>query len=136
MGFDEIPKDVDILLTHGPPHGILDRLEGSWGHWGSSQVLLQEIKRKRPKVHLFGHLHEQRGHWTHAPGQPFEGGVEYEAEPGVKWETFRPPPSDYPCELIACTAMKNHPGLEGQSSHIAGPGRLILAEGVPGAWRF
>ena len=37
------------------------------GHWGSSQELLKAIYRVKPKVHLFGHIHEQRGHWNKVP---------------------------------------------------------------------
>jgi Icc-related predicted phosphoesterase len=144
--FDEIPDDVDILLTHGAAHGIFDRLEGGWGHWGSSETLRTHIERAKPKVHLFGHIHEQRGTWSRdSLEEAFQGGVEYQPAPGEEWETFPPPPKSYPCQLISCNAMKNHPGLEGRQSHIAGRARLILAEremmhadeqAAAGGWRF
>lgn len=135
--FDEIPEAVDVLLTHGAPRCILDQLEDSHSSWGSSRVLREVIQQRKPKVHLFGHIHEQRGYWCHAEGEPFIGGVEYERYPGQPWTTFEAPPATYPCQLIACTAQKNHPGLEGtEEARIAGPARLIIGEGGPGAWAF
>ena len=52
-------------MTHEAPFGVLDMTGG--GHWGSSHDLLEAIYRVKPKVHLFGHIHEQRGHWDKAP---------------------------------------------------------------------
>lgn len=93
------------------------------------------MQRTAPQVHLFGHVHEQRGHW-HRGDKGFEGGVEYSPH-GNSWETFAPPPPTYPCQLIACTAMASNKELDGgKPAHIAGPARLILAHGRPGAWSF
>ncbi|CEJ82715.1 Putative Phosphoesterase [[Torrubiella] hemipterigena] len=50
-----IPDDTDIVVTHGPPLGHLD-LEGK----GCPQ-LLHEVKRVRPKLVVFGHIHAGRG---------------------------------------------------------------------------
>lgn len=127
--FDEIPPHVDVLLTHGAPRGILDRMEDTSCHWGSSKSLRAAIERTKPKVHLFGHIHEQRGVWHRMPGAgAYSGGVEYMPRPGTKWRTFPPPKASYPCELISCNAMANHPDLEGVDEHkIAGPARLIVA---------
>jgi len=60
--YDEIPSNVDILLTHVPPFGVLDR-QPMLTNWGSSAPLLDALKRKRPRAHLFGHVHAQRGYW-------------------------------------------------------------------------
>ena len=50
-----IPESVDIVMTHGPPKGILDRCaEGNVG----CNHLLQAIRRAKPKIHCFGHIHE------------------------------------------------------------------------------
>jgi Icc-related predicted phosphoesterase len=54
----KIPDDVDVLVTHGPPRGILD-LAGR-EHVGCED-LLEAVKRVKPKVHAFGHLHESYG---------------------------------------------------------------------------
>jgi hypothetical protein len=141
--FEKIPENVDILMTHGPARGIFDDVGG--GYWGSSSELRDAIVRARPTVHLFGHLHEQRGQWARtADRTAYVGGVEY----SLGWDgpatadkrpfpTGGPPPLDYPCELVSCNAMKNHPGLEGiAEAKVAGPARLIVATGGPGTWSF
>lgn len=134
--FDEIPNSVDVLLTHGPPKGILDLMEGTKNCYGSSAALRQSIEAKKPKVHLFGHCHEQRGCWIKQRDGSFQGGVEYQPAPGVPWFHSRGPPRDYPCQLIACTALKNHNGLDRAGSCLVAPARLILADGAPGSWSF
>jgi len=54
-----IPPDIDLLITHGPPHGILDEtLRGE--HVGCEQ-LLERVLELRPRLHVFGHIHEARG---------------------------------------------------------------------------
>lgn len=53
-----IPDAVDIVMTHGPPKGILDWCpEGNVG----CNHLLQAIRRVKPKIHCFGHVHESNG---------------------------------------------------------------------------
>jgi predicted phosphodiesterase len=49
---------VDIMMTHGPPKGILD--ETVHGHLGCDS-LLHALKRCRPRLHCFGHIHEGYG---------------------------------------------------------------------------
>lgn len=130
--FAEIPVGLDILLTHCSPFGIMDCCELKTLQWGGSKALLQEILRTRPRVHLFGHLHEQRGLWYRRIGSEFQGGIDYELPNGVH-PTWGPPPADYPCELICCNAMKNHGKIDSQVGNarkdcIAGPARLIVAK--------
>lgn len=56
--FDLIPNDLDILITHSPPYGILDQcVNGRAG----SEMLRQAIFRARPRLSCFGHIHEQGG---------------------------------------------------------------------------
>lgn len=59
-----IPNDVDILLTHGPPFGILDPVMRFPFHAGS-KTLRQKIdylvEKGNLMLHLFGHIHEGRG---------------------------------------------------------------------------
>ncbi|MEG2529872.1 MAG: metallophosphatase domain-containing protein [Anaerovoracaceae bacterium] len=57
--WDLIPEGTDILITHGPAYGILDRTEG--GDNAGCEELLSAIKRIKPKYHLFGHIHEGYG---------------------------------------------------------------------------
>ncbi|KAG7394613.1 hypothetical protein PHYBOEH_004971 [Phytophthora boehmeriae] len=56
----KIPADVDVLVTHGPPHGILDKTVSGL-HVGSEALLKETMSRIRPKYHLFGHIHEAYG---------------------------------------------------------------------------
>merc|ERR1711966_346399 len=127
--FDLIPEGMDILMTHGPPEHIFDTA-GYREHgnkidcfpWGSSVDLNLAIARASPRVHLFGHLHEQRGVWQRDASGNFVGGVEYEAHHGQPFPTKGPPPKDWPCDLVSCNAMCNHHGHEGvKYAHIAGP---------------
>jgi Icc-related predicted phosphoesterase len=56
----KIPAGTDVVITHGPPHGILDRTERG-DHAGCPHLLRELRERVRPKVHLFGHIHEGYG---------------------------------------------------------------------------
>lgn len=71
--WDNIPEDTDILITHGPPFGILDK---AWRYLNIEEgktylypKLIEQtgcanLKRKvdevQPMLHLFGHLHDSR----------------------------------------------------------------------------
>ncbi|KAJ5654508.1 hypothetical protein N7490_001511 [Penicillium lividum] len=74
--------NIDIMLTHGPPAGILDQVGtgnitdrtgiSSENHVGCTH-LLRAAERARPRIYLFGHIHEAwgavRGTWdTFADG--------------------------------------------------------------------
>jgi len=59
-----IPNDVDILITHGPPYGILDKVRD--GKHVGDQALLHHIKRIKPLLHVFGHIHEGHGRTSRA----------------------------------------------------------------------
>lgn len=62
----KIPDDTDILITHGPPKGILDELTEE-GHHAGSVALENAIRRIRPLLHVFGHVHECGGCATTGP---------------------------------------------------------------------
>jgi Icc-related predicted phosphoesterase len=55
-----IPKDTDILITHGPPYRILDVLAHDGRPVGCLD-LLETVTTIKPKVHVFGHIHEAYG---------------------------------------------------------------------------
>lgn len=55
----KIPSDTDVLITHGPPYGILDRIYNG-DHVGCEE-LRAALTRIRPKIHVFGHIHEDYG---------------------------------------------------------------------------
>ena len=92
--FDEIPEGIHVLVTHGPSHERLDRvqtylntdgsksqlpLRGSTSvtqsvqrkeeHWGSRE-LTENIRRVRPALHLHGHVKDARGVLTAFAHQP------------------------------------------------------------------
>jgi Icc-related predicted phosphoesterase len=58
--WEAIPAGIDILVTHGPPLGILD-----WSQFGNENVgcadMRQELARVKPKLHCFGHIHGSYG---------------------------------------------------------------------------
>jgi Icc-related predicted phosphoesterase len=58
--WDKIPENVDILITHGPPQDILDKVHGSGTGCGCYD-LKRATKRVRPKLHVFGHIHGSYG---------------------------------------------------------------------------
>jgi Icc-related predicted phosphoesterase len=55
-----IPDDVDILITHSPPYGILDKTKRR-EHVGSESLREHVMNRIKPKLHVFGHIHEWGG---------------------------------------------------------------------------
>lgn len=58
-----VPNGVDVLVTHGPPHGIGDHgpVEGRLG----CEDLLARVRVVKPRLHLFGHIHQDGGFWRH-----------------------------------------------------------------------
>jgi Icc-related predicted phosphoesterase len=64
---DRVPRDLDMLVTHSPPLGILDGVPYfDQCHYGSSAVLRYVHARmyeegSRLRAHLFGHMHDASG---------------------------------------------------------------------------
>ncbi len=53
-----IPDDVDILITHGPPNGILDEVPRKyWIENTGCEELRKRVEEIRPRLHVFGHIH-------------------------------------------------------------------------------
>jgi len=84
----QIPDDVQILVTHGPPRGILDVVKRPFGaaddedysfsrpgrelldtHVGCSDLADRVAQLKDLKLHVFGHIHK--------PGIEIHDGVTY-----------------------------------------------------------
>lgn len=57
--WDLIPNDIDVLITHGPPFDILDQTVR--GDKTGCVDLLNKVLEIKPKVHVFGHIHEAYG---------------------------------------------------------------------------
>lgn len=71
--WDLIPDDTNILVTHGPPHGILDMtyfVDGTPRDQVGCQDLLEVVKRIKPDLHVFGHIHRSHGQ-HHEDGTSF-----------------------------------------------------------------
>lgn len=58
--WNEVPTDTDIIVTHGPAKGYGDFTINDRSHVGCEHLRykIQEIK---PKIHVFGHIHEGYG---------------------------------------------------------------------------
>lgn len=57
--WDAIPDDIQILITHGAPHGILDEWENR--SVGSLTLRDRVNELSHLRHHIFGHLHEGYG---------------------------------------------------------------------------
>ena len=58
--WDSIPDDIHVLITHGPPKGILDsasRDKHVSEHVGCS-ALLKRVLKVKPQYMIFGHIHD------------------------------------------------------------------------------
>lgn len=58
-----IPKGTDVLVTHGPPFGVLDQSHPSTAHLGCEE-LAKAVEQIRPALNVFGHIHGGHGQVT------------------------------------------------------------------------
>ena len=65
---DNIPNDTNILVTHGPPYGILDLCPD--GRIVGCEDLMDRVNIVKPDVHIFGHIHHSHGE-KHINGTSF-----------------------------------------------------------------
>lgn len=60
----KIPENTDVLITHGPPHGYLDKARkiktGGFENAGCP-ILRDRVHAIKPKLHCFGHIHSGYG---------------------------------------------------------------------------
>jgi len=54
-----IPDDTDILVTHGPPFGVLDVTPA--GMRVGCEALAERLEALRVRLHVFGHIHHSYG---------------------------------------------------------------------------
>lgn len=54
-----IPQQTDILVSHCPPFGILDK--SAFGANMGNEDLRKQVEIINPRYHLFGHIHEAYG---------------------------------------------------------------------------
>jgi len=55
----QVPEGTDVLISHGPPHQILDTVPKST--FLGCEVLRSRISELRPKLCVFGHIHHSWG---------------------------------------------------------------------------
>jgi Icc-related predicted phosphoesterase len=64
--WEAIPKDTDILITHGPPQEHLDMSGPPYNEPNLGCALLREkVDEQPPKIHVFGHIHGGYGYKFH-----------------------------------------------------------------------
>ncbi|KAG9700831.1 metallophosphoesterase domain-containing protein, partial [Aureobasidium melanogenum] len=56
----DIPSDVDIVITHPPPKGVLDYNNNTKRRAGC-EMLFSAVAKAQPRLHCFGHVHEAWG---------------------------------------------------------------------------
>ena len=80
----DIPEDVDVLITHTPPAGIMD--VSSKGYSLGCPHLMAAIETYQPQVHCFGHVHA-------SSGELVMDGIRYvnAASVNSRYELARPP---------------------------------------------
>ena len=57
--WNKIPMKTEVLITHGPPHGIQDQV-GRGEHLGCEE-LTARLATVKPRLHIFGHIHDGYG---------------------------------------------------------------------------
>ena len=77
--YDTIPDDVDVLITHVPPYGVLD--ESSGGKNCGSQSLSNRVDELNPRVHIFGHIHNAYGRTVNNGIESFNASFQYDRNP-------------------------------------------------------
>lgn len=93
----KIPEGVDVLVTHGPPHGFGDRIE-----WGGAirrvgcLDLAARVRELRPSLHLFGHIHQDGGVWEEGATTYANVTTDEGARPASVFDVIRTRPSERP----------------------------------------
>jgi Icc-related predicted phosphoesterase len=59
--FSMIPEGTDVVITHTPPKNQLDLVDRRGGGHVGCPILAKHIRRVKPQVHIFGHIHEGYG---------------------------------------------------------------------------
>lgn len=65
LHWDMIPEDTEVLITHGPPYKILDKIYSGL-NVGCPSLSKRITNLPNLKIHAFGHIHEANG--THLEG--------------------------------------------------------------------
>jgi Icc-related predicted phosphoesterase len=79
--WSQIPDDVNVLITHGPPYGILDLVEDTASnagrdlHQGCADLRKRISSLTQLKAHVFGHLHLNGGQMVKIADTVFANGA-------------------------------------------------------------
>jgi len=84
--YDKIPEGLDILISHGPPYGILDA--NKRGDRCGSKALLNKLKSMKspPRYMFFGHIHRD----SNSPHNPVFDGKTYFYNVSYNNESYSP----------------------------------------------
>jgi Icc-related predicted phosphoesterase len=69
LKYMQAPEKIDVLITHGPPHGIQD--PGWQAEHVGSTALLEAVNSRKVTHHVFGHLHGAGGGRTYTADTNF-----------------------------------------------------------------
>lgn len=61
QAWSQIPEGLDVLVTHGPPFGIMDSSPTVNCHEVGCRLLLERIQAVKPRWSVFGHIHGAYG---------------------------------------------------------------------------
>ncbi len=61
--WSKVPANTDVLICHGPPHKILDKVNNNWSPTPNvGDPVLRDMVLKSTIAHcVFGHIHEEGG---------------------------------------------------------------------------
>ena len=88
--WSRIPNDVDVLITHTPPAGVLD--VSSRGATLGCKLLARRLKAVKPVLHCFGHVHA-------SAGSRVRGGTTYVNASSVN-SSFEITVAPFECDLL------------------------------------
>jgi Icc-related predicted phosphoesterase len=63
--WEQMEEGIDVLITHGPPYGILDLVDNFEFKQAGCTSLLNHVYRIKPKFHIFGHIHDNNDCLNH-----------------------------------------------------------------------
>lgn len=57
--WDRIPDNTEVLITHGPPYGVLDATYNQQNNVElvGCSALMKRIRKLQPQISMFGHVH-------------------------------------------------------------------------------
>jgi hypothetical protein len=115
---------VDILMTHGPAKGVLDRTP-VFGNVGCP-TLIRAVSRARPLLHCFGHIHHGYGAevitWKDSKSRIGAEAIEDRA----KVEDFYPHSSRFPLKFGKETLVVNAAIQDGNNMPTNAPRLVVL----------